>query len=154
MLIGNPENWPALNYLNVKPDDDEVELFRLPEIPNEHLYEAYWECDSHPGCVERVWDVLGESIPDDCKAIVNGVNCLLHDQSYTLLAVCMGTQYAIRVPRAKVNDAEELGLPRTCDWSGSQDLMDLRQEFGPNWFFGSFLEEEKAWTELAYRELK
>lgn len=145
-----PDNWPALNRFNV----DQwlgVDILHRPEIAHTDIGEVYLRRGSHPEVVERVWDQLGASLPDRCCSIVHGTICLLHDQTSLLLAICMGTEYAIRVPTNVVDHARAQGLVQTCDWTGGGHT-NLGEELGSNWFFGQFNKHESAWVELAYKQ--
>ena len=76
---------------------------------------------------------------------------LLEPASKVILAVAIGTQYGIRLPSAVL----QAGLPanvRTENvWSGG-DRMDIRQEFGNDWIFGSYSAVEETWCLQSFQE--
>ena len=144
------ENWPALKYFNVA-NWNNVEIHCVKDIPSEHIQEAYWECGSHPEVVERVWDKLGAELNDDSCLLVNGVNCLVHDQSGILLALCMGTEYVLRLADSDLDSAFDAGLKHTFDWGGTGHT-NLETEFGPNWLFGGWDATETIWIRNVYSQ--
>ncbi|MEQ8855975.1 hypothetical protein [Gimesia sp.] len=150
----NPVNWPVLSYFDINKPDDEIEIYRVSDIPKELMEEAYFGCGSHPEIVGRVWDKLGQKIPDEACCLLNGHNCLLHDQTGIILAVCMGTQYSLRITDNSIEDAIGEGLSQECNWGGSGDFTDLRMEFGTNWFFGSFADQEIKWIQESYDDFR
>jgi hypothetical protein len=101
----------------------------------------YWEAGSHPDIVGRIWDQLGRGLPPDSKRVVCGSPVLVHPQSKVLIAVAIGTQYAIRLcapfampPGARIETV----------WAGGE-RMNVQQELGEDWIFGSHSSAEEAW---------
>jgi len=150
--VAHPANWPALGYLGAKPGEP-PEVVPAASIPDGDLESAYFECGSHPDVVARVWQQLGAALPADGACLVNGHPCLVHPSAGVLLAVCMGTEYVLRVPAGRLAEALAAGCARVHDW-GDGELTDLRAEFGPDWVFGCFAAEEPDWCRAACREFE
>ncbi|MCC6487462.1 MAG: hypothetical protein IT364_08170, partial [Candidatus Hydrogenedentes bacterium] len=90
----HPMNRLAIEYFRHREDRSPAP----PPLaaPNEHP-DPYMGAGSHPDIVERVWDVLGASLPRDCRALVYGTPALVHPAVGVVIALAYGTQYAIRV---------------------------------------------------------
>lgn len=142
MLLRQPLNEGVVRYLdrhacNNPPD------FQPPPEKNQ-------EAGSHPDVVERIWDQLGASLPVECRQVVLGSPALIHNKSGVVLALAIGTQYGIRVPRRVLQEGK--ANPRTEVLWGSGGTMDIRAEFGEDWAFGTWASVEEAWLLEAYRE--
>jgi hypothetical protein len=111
----------------------------------------YWEAGSHPDVVERIWDQLGRDLPPDSKRVVCGTPVLLHPRSKVLLAVAIGTQYAIRLPAAVLRSGLPAGARTETVWAGGT-RMNVQQELGDDWIFGSHSPVEVEWCEESFRE--
>ena len=118
--------------------------------PGDHP-DPYMGAGSHPDIVERVWDVLGSSLPVDCRALVHGTPALVHPMQGVVLAVCYGTRYAIRVPADALQAALDAGCATEHEWAGG-GRMRIDEELGAGWVFGCWAESEKRWLAQAYRE--
>jgi hypothetical protein len=104
----------------------------------------------HPDIVERVWDELGKSLPEDCRCLVYGRPALVHPGRGVVIAVCYGTQYCLRIPQDCLPEALDAGATVTTTWSGGGE-MNVQEEFGPDWVFGNFSGKERAWLKAVYR---
>src|SRR5262245_33657274 len=104
----------------------------------------YWHCGSHPDVVERVWDQLGKHLPDDCRRVVLGTPALIHPRSGVILAIAIGTQYALRVPNRVVQEGLPDGTRTQNTWSTGAHV-DIRQEIGRDWIFGTWASAEEDW---------
>lgn len=113
----------------------------------------YLHAGSHPDIVERVWNTLGRALPEECRRVVCGTPVLLHPQSKILLAVTIGTQYAVRLPSRILHDGPPAGVRAEIVWSGGSTL-NVQQEFGPEWVVGTFSPSEVAWCADSYAELE
>jgi hypothetical protein len=109
----------------------------------------YWEAGSHPDVVERIWDKLANELPVESRRVVCGSPAVVHPVSKVVLALAIGTQYAIRLP----SDVVTAGVParwRTdTTWAGGQRL-DVREEFGDEWVFGNYSTDEVAWCRACF----
>jgi hypothetical protein len=145
--LAHPANRRVLHTL--RPKDSSVPaLTPLSEI--EDPYVAYFECGSHPDVVKYVWEGLGKSLPEACCCLVYGTPALVHDQSGVVLAVCYGTEYALRVPEQLLPRVLKAGCTPVSTWGGVGEPTDLRTELGPDWLFGCFARGERRWTRAAY----
>ncbi|MGA2033266.1 MAG: hypothetical protein ABSG68_13490, partial [Thermoguttaceae bacterium] len=107
----------------------------LRHTPNSHKFppcirpvesprDPYWNLGSHPEAVERVWDQLGSTLPEDCRCIVYGTPGLVAPRSGILIAKAFGTAYVLRVPRGIVAEATQAGCETKKTWG--QNRMALR----------------------------
>ena len=132
-MLRNPANEGVLRYLQAKGRGEE-------ERPPRPQNADYWESGSHPDVVERVWDQLGASLPPEARRVIFGSPVLLVPTSRLIVAVAIGTQYAVRVP-----PSVQPSKPQTeTVWAGGE-RMDIRAAFGPDWIFGSYAGEEENW---------
>jgi hypothetical protein len=111
----------------------------------------YWESGSHPDVVERVWNQLGNALPLESRRVVCGTPALVHPTSKVVIAVSIGTSYALRLPSAVLRS----GLPKDArvenTWS-TGGRMNVQTEFGPAWIFGTYAREEEAWCKESFDE--
>jgi hypothetical protein len=113
---------------------------------------AYTQCGCHPDIVERLWGVIDATLPERCACLVNRTPALVQPQSAIVLAIGIGTQYALRLPPPLVDEAIARGAKTHTTWSGGY-RMDTLLVLGPDWVFGGFLKEESAWCRQAYAML-
>ena len=104
----------------------------------------YWDLGSHPDIVERVWDKLGSGLRDDCRVLVYGNPVLIAPDTLRILAVAIGTSYAVRLPPNPAGAPPPEGFAAVIKWSGGSAL-DLASEFGPDWIVGKWRPEEADW---------
>jgi hypothetical protein len=129
---------------------------RKPEVPpiaapDSHP-DPYWELGSHPEVVEHVWDILGATLPIDCRAIIYGRPGLIHPPTGIIFALAYGTAYVIRVPGDTIKTALKAGCTIERTWS-SGDQTNLKKELGRGWIFGNWLEQEIQWLLQTYKEI-
>jgi hypothetical protein len=113
----------------------------------------YMSQGSHPDIVERVWNVIGPSLPTDCRCLVYGTPALVHSKSGIILAFCNGTQYCIRLADQHIEEALRAGAKTYTKWTDGGD-MDTQRELGANWVFGHWLDCETEWCRIVYEELE
>ena len=116
------------------------------------VMKPYMEQGSHPDVVERVWDVIGPSLPHDCRCLVYGTPALVHPRTGIILVFCNGTTYCIQLTEQLVDKALKAGAKTYTKWTNGDD-MDTQRELGPNWVFGQWLEDELEWCHKVYKEL-
>jgi hypothetical protein len=92
---------------------------------------------------------LGECLPENCRCLVYGTPSLVHPGAGVVLAVCYGTQYCLRIPADRLNEAIAAGLTTSTRWSYGTET-DLAAEFGPDWVFGHYHGDERHWLRAAY----
>ena len=146
----HPMNQLVLKYLRGR---EHLRAKPEPIISRDEHPDPYMQAGSHPDVVERVWDVLGASLPVDCRALVYGAPALVHPREGVVFAVAYGTRYAIRVPDESINAALKVGRRTNQEWSGS-GMTDLGEELGQDWVFGAWVEEEKEWLARVYESLE
>ena len=145
MQIRQPRNEGVVRYL--ERNSKAIPDLRLPR--ERHL--DYMECGAHPDVVERVWDELGKHLPLQCRQVVLGTPGLIAPQSGVVLALAFGTQYTLRLPGRVVREGAGSSVRTVTTWStGGQ--MNIHEEFGPDWIFGSWGSAEEAWCLEAFRE--
>lgn len=140
MSIRQSANEGVIRYLerNVRAGD-------VPDVrPPRKEPSDYWECGAHPDIVERVWDGLGKRLPMECRQVVLGAPALIAPYSHVILAVAIGTQYAVRLPASVLRDGLPEGARTLTTWSGGGQ-MDVQKEFGPDWVFGTWSSAEEEW---------
>ena len=120
-----------------------------PSDPPGTQRDPYLHASSHPDCVERVWDRLGKTLPEDCRFLVMGRPVLAHPRSGVVFAMPYGTSYAVWIPQPQHADAVAVGLVPTMTWSGGS-VTDLSDVFGDGWLFGTFADDEVSWIAAAY----
>jgi hypothetical protein len=111
----------------------------------------YWELGSHPEVVERVWDVLGARLRDDCRALIYGTPGLVDPGSGAVLAIAYGTSYVIRVPNRRIEAAVEAGCKTEMSWSTGEST-NIEGAFGRGWMFGCWNAQEVDWIAEALRD--
>lgn len=122
-----------------------------PVTPAAEAEDPYYECGCHPDVVERLWDHLGKSLPADARCLVYGRPALVQPESGVILAVCMGTSYAMRVPEEQLAAALAAGCTQTHEWGqGSGHVTDLVREYGPDWVFPGGAREQVEWCRQVY----
>ena len=144
MDLSRPENAGALAYLARRHPG------AVPLAPPESVADPYYQLGSHPDIVERLWVNLNQALPHDCRQIVYGTPALVQPETGSLLALALGTQYNLQLPKGLAERAVRAGAQILTRWAGAATL-DVRQEFGESWVFGRFLAGEPDWLNQAYR---
>ena len=108
-------------------------------------------CGCHPDIVARVWDEIGAALPQDSRGFVERRPALIHRGSGIIIALAMGTQYCLRLPRATIDEAVASGAKRATTWS-DKTKMDVQSAFGNDWVSGAWLKQELGWTRQVYDE--
>lgn len=144
--VRQPANDRVIGYLQkLRGSAAEDEPAPLPGSPN------YWEAGAHPDVVERIWEQLGRMFPPESRRVVCGTPALVNPDSKVLIAVGIGTAYAIRLP----SSALLAGVPPTVRteivWTGGA-RFNVQTEFGSDWAAGSYMPEEVTWCRQAFDE--
>jgi len=148
MDIRVAEKSGVVRYLErTKPSSAKNPDVRSPGDPKRD----YWALGAHPDIVERVWDQIGRALPQNCRLVVLGTPALVHPPSGTLLAVALGTSYAVRLP-SSVRVSSMRGAKTEILWSNGTRLK-LQHEFGEDWVVGSWSPAEETWCAAKYAEL-
>jgi hypothetical protein len=123
---------------------------RLSARPGD-VEDPYYKLGSHPDVVEHLWDVIGASLPRDCRCVVLGRPALAHPRRGVVLAVGLGTTYALRFAPADLAEIRAANL-QVVHRYGSSDVLDLTG-WGADWCFGAFDRREPKWCGRAFRRL-
>ena len=143
-LLDRPENAGALLYLSHgRPPDESGFGPPSPELDRGHL-------GSNPAVVDRLWEVLNESLPADARWLVFDSAALVHPTSGVILAAAIGTQYALRLLREHRAEAVAGGAELVHAFRSVGTTLDLPATFGPEWVFGSRDDREAAWMRASY----
>jgi hypothetical protein len=101
--------------------------------------------------VERVWDQLGKHLPIRSRQVVLGTPALVHPESGVVLAIAIGTQYGLRIPARILDEGLSAAWRTQVPWStGGQ--MNIHEEIGSDWAFGTWASVEETWCLEAFRE--
>jgi hypothetical protein len=145
MLHRDPDNRGLLDYLTAAGRDP-----RLVTAPGEGLRDPYLEAGSHPDVVARVWEELGAELPPEARCLVLGTPALVRAATGTVLAVALGTTYALRVPASRWDEALALGVRQVHLYTAGAVTLDVGERFGPDWVFGLWVEAEAEWCKESY----
>jgi hypothetical protein len=138
-----PANSGVLAYLRRRNERD------LPPCaaPEDVGFDPYLSLGSHPDIVERVWKELGKEFPPEARCVVLGTPGLV--ASGLVLAVALGTSYALRLPDGEVAAALESGFVQSHRYGRFGPTLDAEAAFGPPWVFGRYDAREPAWVAAA-----
>ncbi len=143
-LLNRPENAGALLYLSHgRPAEESGFGPPSPEVDRGHL-------GSNPAVVDRLWEVLNESLPADARWLVFDSAALVHPASGVILAAAIGTQYALRLLPEHRALALAGGAELVHAFRSVGSTLDLQATFGPEWVFGSPDDREPAWIRASY----
>ena len=145
-LLDQSANAGALRYLAHGRSADEADCGPpSPEVDR-------WHLGTHPDIVERLWDVLNAALPADSRRLVYDGPALVHP-SGLLLAVGVGTQYALRLLARDKEHAVGAGAEVVHHFRTVGTTLDLGATFGPEWVFGRFDDREPGWLLDSYRSI-
>jgi hypothetical protein len=88
----------------------------LAEAPEDHA-DPYQGAGSHPDVVEHLWVRLNGALPADCRVVVYGSPALAHPEAGVVLALAMGTSYALRLQSADRDTAMAAGAEPVHEYS-------------------------------------
>jgi hypothetical protein len=143
--LRDPDNRGLLEYLAAAGRDP-----RLLTAPEEGQRDPYLEAGSHPDVVARVWDELGAQLPPGSRCLVLGTPALIRAGTGTVLAVTLGTTYALRVPGSRWDEALALGARQAHHYTAGSFTLDVGERFGRDWIFGLWAKPEAEWCREAY----
>ena len=111
--------------------------------------DPYLSAGSHPDVVERVWKVLGQALPADCRARANGTPVLAHPKTNRIFAAARGSRYALWLTPPDFQAASAMGAKTLMTWSGGR-TTDLAEVAGPGWIWGRWYAPEPEWLRRSY----
>jgi hypothetical protein len=104
-----------------------------------------WRLGAHPDIVQHLWTRLNGALPSDARFLVADTAALVDPASGLVLAVALGTQYAIRLSGAGLTAAQEAEHATVHEFKTVGRTLDLGATFGPGWVFGRYDEREGEW---------
>ena len=120
-------NKEVLEYIKRSKKQPGSILVDEPDsVPNPYL-----EQGSHPDVVKHVWDVIGRSLPVDCRCLVYGTPALVHPKVGVILAFCNGMTYCIRLNKKLLLKARFIGAKTNTKWSDGT-YLDTLHDLGPH----------------------
>jgi hypothetical protein len=143
-LLDHPENARALSYLaHGRPAADAG--FGPPPAGVDRLH-----LGTHPDIVDWLWDTLNAALPVDCRCLVFDGPALVDPVSGLILAAGIGTQYALRLLPEDVAAAVAHGSELVHRFHTVGTALDLPANFGSDWVFGRYHEQEPAWLRARF----
>jgi hypothetical protein len=134
-------NDGVLGYLR-RRNERRLPLCAAPEAID---FDPYYALGSHPDVVERLWKTLASKLSEETHCVVLGVPALADPETGLVLAVALGTSYAIRCHPAAYTQACEAGLRSVQEYTRTS--LDAAAVFGSDWLFGRFHGREPEWLE-------
>ncbi len=137
--IARKENDGVLRYMAREADPSQVSIVRPP--PDLDI----WRLGAHPDIVEQLWTRLNAALPRDCRFLVADTAALVDPESGLILALALGTQYALRLSGQGLVAALEAGHETSHDFATVGRTLHLATTFGPGWVFGRYDPRELEW---------
>jgi hypothetical protein len=119
----------------------------------ESASDPYTDSGSHPDVVSRIWDELGASMPTIQRCLIRGTPALISPVDGLVLAVALGTAYALRLAPNEFRDAIRAGAKTEHLFSTARVALDLPSTLGEGWVFGSWHENEQVWCASSWEAL-
>jgi hypothetical protein len=107
---------------------------------------------THPLVVARLWDVLNAELPADGRCLIYGSPALVEPVSGIVLAVGIGTQYALRLRPPDLSLAVAAGAEVAHAFRTTGGTLDLAAAFGAGWAFGTDDPREPQWLSASAAE--
>lgn len=139
-----PENAGVLGYLGHGRGLQDLPIGQSPDEVDR------WHLGTHPDVVDHLWDVLNVALPDDGRCVIYGGPALVHAARGIVLAVGVGTEYALRLLPRDLLLAVEAGAEVVHTFKTSGGTLDLAATFGPDWVFGRLDAREPEWLKATY----
>ena len=137
--LDRAENHGLLAYLRQRQGVDAIALRRPPPGTDR------FALGTHPEVVEHLWQQLNAALPEHAAFLVGDGPALVEPHSAIVLALALGTQYALRLTDADRRAAVAAGAEVVHTFATSGGTLDLDASFGSGWVFGSWDEREGAW---------
>jgi len=131
-----PENAGVLRYLDRSGSLTE---------PDPHPDDAdRYHLGTHPDIVTHLWDTLAVAFDGDARAVLRATPALVDPANGVIVAVGIGTTYALRLTPEDGAAAIAAGSDTVHLYRTVGRTLDLAAEFGPGWVFGSWRDDETA----------
>jgi hypothetical protein len=104
-----------------------------------------WRLGAHPDIVEQLWTRLNAALPADCRFLVADTATLVDPTSGVILALALGTQYAIRLSGDGLGAARSAGFETSHEFATVSRTLDLAATLGHGWVFGRHDAREGEW---------
>jgi hypothetical protein len=147
MLEENPLNRGVLSYLCREAGASTTRSIERPASRPA----SSWQSGSHPEIVDHVWESLAAPLPVDCRVVVCGKPVLAAPRHSVIFAVPLGTEYGLRLPPREFALARAAGAQVIHHYRTSNVMLNLAEQFGPHWIFGTFDAREPEWCMAAYQ---
>ncbi|MFN8224848.1 MAG: hypothetical protein U0R50_16560 [Gaiellales bacterium] len=134
------DNAGVLAFLAARNERDHP-LVAAPET----FANPYLTLGSHPDVVARVWDELGAAFPPQARCAVYGGPALVDPRNGVVVALALGTSYALAVPLHEHEAALAAGLSAAHTYGGGSTIA-VEARFGPRWLFGAWIAQELEWV--------
>ncbi|HET9696425.1 MAG TPA: hypothetical protein VFP40_06125 [Terriglobales bacterium] len=145
-VLSQPANAALIAYTS--RGQSKTRWAAVSSCPPSAVENPYFTLGTHPDCVERLWNKLGERLEDDSRWVVWGRPVLVHPQSGTIFGCGIGTVYALRLDAGDFQGALANGY-RTQHVFGNKSVLDV-SDFGNTWVIGKWKEPEEAWIQRAF----
>jgi hypothetical protein len=147
VALDRPENAGVLRYLGPGRGLEHLPVGESADGADRlHL-------GTHPLVVARLWDVLNAQLPGDGRCVVYGSPALVEPISGIVLAVGIGTQYALRLRPTDLSLAVAAGAEVVHTFRTTGGTLDLAAAFGADWVFGTDDPHEPRWLAAVAAEL-
>ncbi|HEX2194076.1 MAG TPA: hypothetical protein VHK63_03835 [Candidatus Limnocylindria bacterium] len=133
------DNQGVLRYIAQGGDPATVTVKRPPEDVDR------WRLGADPAVVGWLWDELNAVLPGDGRRLVGATAALVEPESGLLVAVALGTQYALRLSGQALPEAVAKGYVSVHHFRTVGRTLNLRESFGEGWVFGAMDAREPAW---------
>lgn len=104
-----------------------------------------WRLGAHPDIVQHLWERLNGGLPADSRFLLADTAALVDPVSGLILAVALGTQYALRLSGEGLLAALEAGHETSHEFATVGRTLDLGATFGRGWVFGRYDPREPEW---------
>jgi hypothetical protein len=138
-IADHPANAGVLRYLADGADPSTVSIER-PTAETDT-----WRLGAHPDVVEHLWKTLNGALPADGRILLAGGAAVANPRSGELVAVALGTQYAVRLSPAAFDEAVGRGHETAHTFGSVGRSLDLATTFGARWVFGRYDADERRW---------
>ena len=132
----HPANAGVLRYLGRQgpppgpdPEPDAADRFHL---------------GTHPDIVAHLWDDLAPAFEADARSVLMATPAVVDPDSGVVVALGLGTTYALRLSPEDAAAAIGAGRPTTHVYRSVGRTLDLAATFGPEWVFGAWDDDEAA----------